>query len=222
MIDPKTEIKQSVYNDIKKGYDLLMRDIAKSLGGDKRVYAIAGGSGSGKSRIAERLACLDERIQRFSLDNGFLGPIVLPGNKKDYDHPDCYNLDVFNATINQFRRGLNEFILPTYKKLDGTKNKARYNLKGKNVIIVEGIHALNRKLLAEIDVGIFIDVTSKTRLERRIKRDEEGYGRSLATTQSNWDLVENAYINHVWPTRKYAHLIIKNEVSAKELEKLLE
>ena len=81
-----------------------------------------------------------------------------------------------------------------------------------DVIIIEGLWALNSLIKDEIDFKIFIEASKSVRLNRRIDRDvaERGRTKENVIKQFN-ETVEPMYEVHVLPTQEYADLIVGNE-----------
>ncbi len=202
--------EQEVF-DFEQGYRKLSTDILTSLGGEPKVYGIAGGSGSGKSFLAERLASLDPRILHITLDDFFSVP-VLRGSEKDYDQPESYQLEKANLFLYNLTRN-REALKPIYRKPDNSHSKEQVKLKEGGIIILEGIYALHTNVVAEVDLGIFLEADTDLRLVRRVKRDESFQSRKAV--ENKWKFAEEAFLKYISETRKAADILIKNNVGLK-------
>jgi uridine kinase len=201
--------KQECYSEFMPGYLRLLKEVNEFLD-SRKVYAIAGGSGSGKSKIA-RLISNDPKIWHWELDNSFMGPKkVKYTNKKDYDHPDCYNLESVHEGLRKFNEGSDEIRILTYEKETQKHGVRIVNLKGVEAIVLEGIHALQDTVIAQIDYGVYIYAPEWLRYKRRLERDL-AMGEPKKSIDSKWKIAESVHVNHVESTKMWAHLIIKNE-----------
>lgn len=209
LADSKKE--QEVFESFEQGFKKLKLDISASLGKESKVYAIAGGSGSGKSYLAERLASLDQRILHIHLDNFFTFP-VLRGQEKDYDQPESYQLEKANLCLYGLKR-YKDVIKPVYKKEDNSHSKESVRLQNGGIIILEGIYALHHNIIAEVDLGVFLEAETDIRFVRRVERDKSF--QPVKSVEDKWKFAEEAFLKYVSETRKAADILIKNNVGLK-------
>lgn len=202
---------QEVFEHFEKGYSRLKVDILTSLDKAPKVYGIAGGSGSGKSHLAERLASLDPRILRITLDDFFTKPRLV-GNEKDYDQLESYQLEKANLFLYEITRN-KEAVKPIYRKEDGSHSKKKVTLQEGGIIIFEGIYALHHNVIAEIDLGVFLEANTELRFVRRAERDK-GF-QTVKAVEAKWKFAEEAFIKGISETRKAADILIKNNVGLK-------
>jgi len=202
--------EQEVF-DFEHGYRRLSADISASLGNESKVYAIAGGSGSGKSYLSERLASLDPRILYINLDDFFTFP-VLRGSEKDYDQLESYQLEKANLCLHGLKR-YRDVIKPVYKKEDNSHTKKSVRLQKGGIIILEGIYALHHNVIAEVDLGVFLEADTDLRFVRRVERDKSF--QSVKSVEAKWKFAEEAFLKYISETRKAADILIKNNVGLK-------
>lgn len=192
-----------------------------------RIILISGPSSSGKTTFSKRLAIqLMTNLIRpvtISLDNYFVEREETPLDENgEYDYESLYALDLelFNNDINRLLKG-EEIDLPTYNFETGKKiyrgNKLR--LKESEVLILEGIHALNPDLTPQIEdklkfkiyvsalTSISIDdhnwiPTTDNRLLRRIIRDAKYRGSTAQSTIARWPSVRRGEEKWIFLTKK--------------------
>lgn len=190
------------------------------------VLAIAGGSGSGKSSIAEYVASKSSDAVIIPLDDYFRGPIQRADNIKDFDHPDCYNLAKVNLDLRMLKSN-KEIEKPTYDKATKKHGKEILKIKDNSLVILEGLHALNMMVRGEIDFGVFVDVDPDIRWDRRVSRDMQEFRKannafeySIEKIKKIWDVAQIIYSREVAPTRDYANFVIYNDKPLELLKKL--
>ena len=187
-----------------------------------RVVLISGPSSSGKTTFCKRLSiqlltCGIKPVQ-ISLDDYFVNRELTPKDDKgDYDYESLYalNIPLLNEQLNALFAG-EEVELPRYNFQSGRSEKSgrRLKLLPDNVLVVEGIHALNPELTAKIPeeqkfrvyasalTTILLDThnyipTTDNRLLRRIIRDYKYRGVNAMETIRRWPSVragENKWI----------------------------
>ena len=129
-----------------------------------KMVLIAGPSSSGKTttckRLSVQLGVNGIRPVAISLDDYFLDRDQTPRDEKgdyDFEHLHALNIPLLNEQMNALFRG-EEVELPRYNFQTGKSEWSgkRLQLKGKEILVVEGIHALNPELTAQIpDEQIF-------------------------------------------------------------------
>jgi uridine kinase len=147
-----------------------------------KVVAITGGSGSGKSWLAERLQeHFGARAARVSLDDFYRDRSnIAPARRLqvNYDHPQAIDWPLFEAWLRSCRTG-RAYSLPHYDFETHTRLSEQIDLPVTPLILVEGLWLLRRPHVRQLlDFSIFIECPDNIRLERRQKRDVEERGRS--------------------------------------------
>ena len=202
-------------------------EIAKRKG--IKLVLIAGPSSSGKTttckRLSVQLAVNSIKPIAISLDDYFLDREKTPLDEKgdyDFEHLHALNLPLLNEQLNALFRG-DEVELPRYDFPTGTSQKSGKKLRlGENeILVVEGIHALNPELTSQIpDEQIFrvyasalttvlLDnhnyiPTTDNRLLRRIIRDHKYRAVSAQETIRRWPSVRAGENKWIFPYQENA------------------
>ncbi len=204
----------------------LGKDITESREG-VRLICVAGPSSSGKTSFANRLLyelmARGLRPVRISIDNFYIPKKSLPEGT-DIESIDALDLEYFNHFINALIQG-EEMENPVYDFKSGERRfQKSIRVMDNQPIIIEGIHALNPKMTAEIPdfqkYKIYIapqpqvNIDNHTpismtdmRLLRRIARDARTRGSDARETISMWPNVRNGEFNYIYPTQEYADFV---------------
>jgi uridine kinase len=177
------------------------------------VVGIAGGSGSGKTTVAHKLAgSMPGRASVIEHDAYYRDQAHLTPEQRaatNYDHPMSLESDLLAAHLRELRdgRGVN---VPIYDFSNHTRKAETRRVEPARVIIVEGILVFTEPALREqMDIKIFVDTDSDIRLIRRIRRDLEQRGRSFASVRDQYyHTVRPMHIEHVEPSKRWADLIV--------------
>jgi uridine kinase len=188
--------------NMNKSVIRIKKMIRNELKSKKFVFVgIAGGSGSGKTWLAKKLGG-----QKLPMDDYYIG--VKQMKDRNFDKPSALDLDLLSRHLKALKKG-KSIRKPVYSFIKhDRKGYETYSLKGR-VLIVEGLFALTGRIKNSLDIKIFLDMSEKTRLKRRIKRDMEERGRPKKSVLIQWKTVERMYRKYVLPTKKNADLIIK-------------
>ena len=205
----------------------IAEDIANRQG--VKLVLLAGPSSSGKTtsckRLSIQLAVNGLKPLQISLDDYFVDRDKTPKDDNgEYDFESIYalNLDLLNEQFNTLFRG-EEVELPKYDFPSGKSVKSGKKLKMEpnNVLVVEGIHALNPELTAHIPqeqiyrvyasalTTILLDnhnyiPTTDNRLLRRIIRDYKYRGVSAQETIHRWPSVRTGENKWIFPYQENA------------------
>jgi len=208
-----------------------------------RVILIAGPSSSGKTTFSKRLTIqlLTEGISPFALemDNYFVNREDTPRDEEgnlDFEHLDAVNRALLNEHIEKLTHG-EKVQLRRYNFHKGINEPGdEVQLEPGQMIILEGIHGLNPKLLegipAEQTYRIYVSCltqlnldrhnrisTTDTRELRRILRDARDRGYSAQQTISQWEMVRRGEKEHIFPYQENADIMF-NSALAYELTAL--
>ena len=197
-----------------------------------KLVLLAGPSSSGKTTTCKRLSVqlLANGLKplQISLDDYFINRDETPKDASgEYDYESIYalNLDLINRQFNALFRG-EEVELPKYNFQQGKSEKSGKRLKmtDNNVLVVEGIHALNPELTAQIPeqqkfrvyasalTTILLDdhnyiPTTDNRLLRRIVRDNKYRGISAQDTIHRWPSVRAGENKWIFPYQENADAV---------------
>lgn len=198
-----------------------------------KLVLLAGPSSSGKTtsckRLSIQLAVNGLKPLQISLDDYFVDREKTPKDASgEYDYESIYalDLDLINEQFNALFRG-EEVELPKYDFQSGKSKKSGNRLKmtDNNVLVVEGIHALNPELTAHIPqeqifrvyasalTTILLDnhnyiPTTDNRLLRRIIRDYKYRGVSAQETIHRWPLVRAGENKWIFPFQENADAML--------------
>ncbi len=198
-----------------------------------KLVLLAGPSSSGKTtsckRLSIQLAVNGLKPLQISLDDYFVDREKTPKDASgEYDYESIYalDLDLINEQFNALFRG-EEVELPKYDFQSGKSKKSGNRLKmtDNNVLVVEGIHALNPELTAHIPqeqifrvyasalTTILLDnhnyiPTTDNRLLRRIIRDYKYRGVSAQETIHRWPSVRAGENKWIFPFQENADAML--------------
>ncbi|XP_020906647.1 uridine-cytidine kinase 2 [Exaiptasia diaphana] len=189
------------------------------------IIGVAGGSASGKSsvcaRIMEQLGQEDvdskqRRVAIISQESFYreLNEEELEEAHRgefNFDHPDAFDLEKNFDTIKRITAGKCVEI-PNYDFHIASTREQKVSLiyPSTDVILFEGILTLYSKEIRDLlDMKLFVDTDSDTRLSRRVLRDTQERGRELDTVLATYtNYVKPAFEDFCLPTKKYADVII--------------
>lgn len=178
------------------------------------VIAIAGGSGSGKTTVAnvilQRVG--SHRISYLPHDAYYRDLSDLPPMQRiqvNFDHPDSLETDLLIEHIRQLKEW-HAIQLPIYDFTNHTRTEESITVEPQRVIIVEGILIFSEQRLREMfDVKIFVDTDSDLRFIRRLQRDISERGRTTEKVVKQYlSTVRPMHMEFVEPSKRYADVII--------------
>jgi len=177
------------------------------------VIGIAGGTGSGKSTMINKIKSeFNEQITIINHDYYYKdrSDISFEERKKlNYDHPDAFDTDLMIDHIKKLK-SWKQVERPVYDFTVHNRTGETVTLYPAKVIIVEGILIFeNKELMKLFDVKIFIDTDPDVRIIRRILRDVRERGRSLESVINQYmTTVKLMHEQFVEPSKKYADVIV--------------
>jgi uridine kinase len=188
--------------------------------------AVVGGSGSGKTWLAEKIAAaLAPRAARISLDDFYRDLLPLPPAERDavnFDDPAAIDWDKFRTVIGRMRVGEN-IDLPSYDFVTHTRRAEPRNFLPPPLVVWDGLWLLHHDWLVEkFAMSIFMDCAAPERFRRRAERDVRERGRSFESVR--WQFFERVQPMHerfVEPQRRRAARTIASPVSAADLDGLV-
>ena len=197
-----------------------------------KMVLIAGPSSSGKTTTCKRLSIqlLTNGLKPvgISLDDYFVDRDKTPLDENgdyDFEHVEALNIPLLNEQMNALMAG-KEVELPKYNFQTGKSERSgrKLKLKGNEILVVEGIHALNPRLTAQIAeknkfrvyasalTTILLDnhnyvPTTDNRLLRRIVRDYKYRGISAQETIRRWPSVRAGENKWIFPYQENADVM---------------
>lgn len=188
-----------------------------------KIVLIAGPSSTGKTTTTNKLMLslksLGKNPKMLSMDDYFVDRCDTPLDKEgnpDFERLEAVDLKLFEETIEKLLAG-EETVIPTYNFILGEKEfNQRLKLNRDDILLIEGIHALNPKVLehvskdkkttvylsalTELNIDNHVRVsTTDNRLLRRIVRDNRTRGNRVEDTLKSWAKVREGEENNIFP-----------------------
>ncbi len=181
---------------------------------DPLVIGIAGGSGSGKTTVAQTILSRVGRdriafLQHDSYYKDLSGLPPLQRSEINFDHPDSLESDLLIRHIASLRDG-QPVAVPVYDFSTDRRTDKTFTVEPRRVILVEGILIfVEPELRKMFDVKIFVDTDADLRFIRRLERDITERGRSTESVIKQYQsTVRPMHLEFVEPSKRYADVII--------------
>lgn len=177
------------------------------------IIGIAGGTGSGKTTLAEKLARIfGNDVAIIKHDSYYKcqdGLSLADRAKQNYDHPNSFDTELMVEHIKKLKAGESIFC-PVYDYSLHNRSDKTELIEPKRVIIAEGIMILESPVLRSLmDIRIFVDTDADVRIIRRIMRDVKERGRTLDSVVGQYlTTVKPMHEQFVEPSKKYADVIV--------------
>lgn len=178
------------------------------------VIGIAGGTGSGKTTVAE--AIVKELNEKDAViigqDAYYLDRSDLPPEEREkinYDHPDAFDNELLIKHIRELRQG-KSIQRPIYDYITHTRLKETVLIPPARIIIIEGIMVLvDPNLREELDIKIYVDTDPDVRFIRRLTRDIKERGRTMESVIRQYlDVVRLMHLEFIEPSKRFADIIV--------------
>ena len=189
------------------------------------LIAMSGGSGSGKSTVADALV---EQCQHIGIvvfhEDGYYWPMRHYGpaetqaqrraiiERVNYDDPVSKDTALMARQLADLKAG-RTIAQPIYDYERHDRSEETLTIAPAPIIVIEGIHALSVPALKPlIDLAIYVDTPDDIRLARRIRRDVVERGRSVESVLSQYlGTVRASHYRHTYPAMFEADLVIADE-----------
>ncbi|XP_068740042.1 uridine-cytidine kinase 2-like [Montipora capricornis] len=199
------------------------REVMKNIPPKPFLIGVAGGSASGKSTVCAKIM---EQLGQEGVDSNQRRVVIISqesfyrelheveaqdakvGNF-NFDHPDAFDFDMTVETLLKIKAG--EVVeIPMYDSVNATRKSESITIHPADVIMFEGILTLYFKEIRDmLNMKLFVDSDSDTRLSRRVLRDTQERGRDLEQVLATYsNFVKPAFEEFCLPTKKYADVII--------------
>jgi uridine kinase len=193
------------------------------------IIGIYGGTGSGKTTIVNMIAShfSSNDIEIISQDSYYKDNSDISYEdrcKLNFDHPDAIDFNLLYKHLKKLRKG-ETVEQPIYDFKIHNRLKKTIQIKPKKILILEGILIMcHAEIRSIFDLKIFINANSKTRMERRIKRDIAERGRSRDEVLKRYiETLKPMHEKFIEPSKIYANYIIENQFNNKlNIDELLE
>lgn len=178
------------------------------------VIGIAGGTGSGKTTVVNRIVDLlpPGEVVVIPQDSYYKDSSHLPLEKRqeiNFDHPASIEFDLLVEHVKHLKNG-KPIEQPLYSYLTCARAKETIPILPRHVIIIEGILVLTSPDLRDLmDVKVFVDADADDRLSRVIERDIVERGRSVNKVLERYEkTVKPMHLQFIEPTKRYADIIV--------------
>jgi len=186
------------------------------------LIGIAGGTGSGKTSIANYLLKKfgSDQLIVIEQDSYYKNNSALSideRNQQNFDHPDAIDIELFNKQLVSLLGGKSVEI-PIYDFSIHNRRNQRQFVKPCRIIVIEGILTLYFESLRKLmNIKVFVDTPDNIRFTRRISRDVKERGRTIKSVTNQYEkTVKPMYDQFVKPSRDLADIIITDGVQNKE------
>jgi uridine kinase len=189
--------------------------------------AIVGGSGAGKTRLAEILQRkLDKETLLLSLDDFYRDRSQLSPHRRElinFDHPRAIDWASLEKVLVNLRRRRTVQI-PRYDFATHSRLPQGKQIPPRSIIIVEGLWLLRpASIRKQFDFAIYLDCPQSLRLKRRLARDLKTRGRNEASIRRQFRAsVAPMHDKFVEPQIRWATLVLRHDPSAREIEHLIQ
>ena len=225
-------------SEIMQDYKLL--SIAEQIVLNKEDYKIillSGPSSSGKTTSAMKLSLYLKSLglnpTHLSLDDYFHERAETPlgeDGKPDFESITAVDIKLFDSQISKLLKGT-KVVVPTFNFIDGKKEyKRTVQLKENDILIIEGLHALNEELLTNIPKKkkfkiyvsplTYLNIDNDNRISmtdlrllRRMVRDNRTRGYSPSVTLGTWLKVRSGEEKHVFPYQDNADALFNTSLA---------
>lgn len=178
------------------------------------LLGVAGGSGSGKTTVAERLAGLvgGKDVALLRLDAYYRDRNHLPFEERaaiNYDHPDAFDWPLLLDHVEALADGL-EVQVPVYDFATYLRSSERITVAPARIVVVEGILVLYEPELRDrFDLRVFVDTDADVRFIRRLERDVAERERSPESVIEQYlATVRPSHLQFIEPSKRYADVIV--------------
>lgn len=178
------------------------------------IIGIAGGSGSGKSTVALKVAeALDVGSVAFiDMDayyHNYAHLSIDDRRKINWDHPNSFDWDLLLSHLRDLAAG-KPVDKPVYDFVSHVRRPERVPVPASDVVVVDGILLLADERVRELcDVKVFVDTDADIRLIRRLRRDILERGRPLDEIIDQYlTTVQPMHLEFVEPSKRYADVIV--------------
>ena len=186
------------------------------------LIGIAGGTGSGKTSIANYLLKKfgSDQLIVIEQDSYYKNNSALSideRNQQNFDHPDAIDIELFNKQLVSLLGGKSVEI-PIYDFSIHNRRNQRQFVRPCRIIVIEGILTLYFDSLRKLmNIKVFVDTPDNIRFTRRLSRDVKERGRTIKSVTNQYEkTVKPMYNQFVKPSRDLADIIITDGVQNKE------
>jgi uridine kinase len=178
------------------------------------IIGIAGGTGSGKSTVARRVAeaLTESSVAFIDMDAYYKNFAHLPMAERkrvNWDHPDAFDLDLFVEQLSRLCEG-EPIEKPTYDFVQHVRSTHTIAVAPSDVVVIDGILLfVDARVRSLCDVKVYVDADADVRLIRRLRRDIAQRGRPFDEILEQYlSTVRPMHLQFVEPSKRYADVIV--------------
>jgi uridine kinase len=178
------------------------------------IIGICGGTGSGKTTVANRIleSVSASEVVFLQQDSYYRNLTDLPLDYRhiaNFDHPDALDNDLLVNHVRRLKAG-EAVELPLYDFKTHTRLNEVQHVEPKPIVIVEGILIFaDARLLEQMDIKVFVDTPDDVRFIRRLRRDLAERGRTVESVIEQYiATVRPMHMQFVEPSKRHSDVII--------------
>lgn len=178
------------------------------------IIGVAGGSGSGKTTVANNLVKAFKAedavlVEQDAYYRELLNMSIEEKAKVNFDHPDSIEFELLRKHLEMLKEG-KSIDRPIYDFTTHSRKEGAVKINSSKIIIVEGILIFAVPEIRELlDVKIFVDTDADEMILRRIERDMNERGRSFESVKNQYlTTVKPMFLEFCEPSKRYADVII--------------
>ena len=177
------------------------------------IIGIAGGTGSGKTTLAENIVThFGQSITLLCHDDYYKAHDELPYSEREklnYDHPDAFDTELLISHLEALKRG-ESIACPIYDYTVHNRSSRTKIIEPTPVILLEGLLIFaSPEVRTLLDMKVFVDTDADVRILRRIVRDVRERERTLESVISQYlTTVKPMHEAFVEPSKKHADIIV--------------
>lgn len=183
------------------------------------LIAVAGGSASGKTTVVKKIIkqLNSKEITVITHDDYYkdLSHLSIEERRNvNFDHPSSLDNDLFVSQLTDLLNG-KSIKKPTYNFVEHNRSKVFETINPNRIIIIEGILVLEDERIRDLaTIKLFVESDDDVRFIRRLVRDTKERGRSIDSVINQYlNTVKPMYYSFVKPTKRYADMIIPNDIN---------
>ncbi len=182
------------------------------MGRSVKIIGITGGSGSGKSTIARKIAEIIPDFVFIPQDNYYRSAEYVNNERitaYNFDHPDAFDNELLYRHLSDLKK-FKAISMPQYDFVHHRRKPETIAISPKSLVIIEGLMILTDPVIRNlIDLKLYVDTPDDIRFIRRLKRDVEERGRTVESVINQYvEVVRPGHYSFIEPTRLFADLII--------------
>lgn len=178
------------------------------------IIGVAGGSGSGKTTVANNLVKAFKAedavlVEQDAYYRELLNMSIEEKANVNFDHPDSIEFELLRKHLEMLKEG-KSIDRPIYDFTTHSRKEGAVRINSSKIIIVEGILIFAVPEIRELlDVKIFVDTDADEMVLRRIERDMNERGRSFESVKNQYlTTVKPMFLEFCEPSKRYADVII--------------